>query len=108
MNRLINALAFAAIVIALFVSNSHLPQKLASSRLAGQLVQHFRGNDLPVLASLDGLPPVPPRIELERAVSQAQRAQVILQRVEMRRAMARARVKVERASGACKVVRLDQ
>lgn len=109
-NRLLNALAFAAIVMAVFVSNSKLPKKLASSPVMAQVVQHFRGDQPPVLASVDGIPPAPQFDEarLERVIERAQRAQVLVAGVESRRALERARVQVERASGKCKVVRLDQ
>jgi len=111
MNRLLNALAFAVVVIAFFVTNSHLPQRLASSPLAAHLAHSLRGSEPAVMASLDAVPPLPPQIDearMERIMERAQRAQQQLARIEMKGVAERVRVQVERGSGNCKVVRIDQ
>jgi len=106
MNRLANALAFAVVVITAFVMESNLPRKVASSPLVARVVHQFRGESLPVMGSLEGLPRVD-GAELDRVLAESQAARQVLVRAEMQRAAERVRVKVER-SASCKVVKIDQ
>ena len=121
MKQLCNALAFAAVVIAAFVMDSNLPQRVVSSPLTARVVHVFRGEQLPVVASLgelpeaqspDIMPPMPPdfdQAKLDRAVARMQSAQQVLSRVEMRRMEAQVRRAQQRlAVKTCKVVKLDQ
>lgn len=109
MNRLLNALAFAAVVIAAFVMDSNLPQRLASSPLAARVAHSIRGNDLPAVGALDGLPPQIDQAKLERAMEQMQAAQERMARVDMKRVEMRMRT-AQRAVALsnCKVIKIDQ
>ena len=109
MTRLLHALAFAAVVIAAFVMDSNLPQKLASSPLAARVAHSLRGDDLPVVGPLAGLPPQIDQARLERAMERAQAAQERIAQVDMRHVETRVRT-AERAVAlsTCKVVKIDQ
>ena len=108
MKPLLNALAFAAVVIAAFVMDSNLPQRVASSPLMGRAVEAVRGDTLPAVAP-EGLPAQIDEAKLERAMARMQASQERIVRVDMKRVEAR----IQRAQQAaairnCKVLRLDQ
>jgi uncharacterized protein YqgV (UPF0045/DUF77 family) len=109
MNRLVNALAFAAVVIAAFVMDSNLPQRLASCPRVARVVQAVRGHDLPAVGSLDGLPPHFDQARLDRAMERMQAAQERMARVDMRRVEMRVQA-AQRAVALsnCKVIKIDQ
>src|SRR5579864_7776433 len=104
MKQLCNALAFAAVVIAAFVLDSNLPQRVVSSPLAARVVHSLRGDQLPVVASLgelpevvsrDVVPPMAPdfdQAKLDRAMQRLEMAQQRLARVDMRRVETRLRM----------------
>ncbi len=107
MNRLANALAFAAVVIAAFVMDSDLPRKVMSNPLAARMAQTLRSGSLPAAGSLAGLPQVDGG-ELQRVLERTQAARQRMMQAEMRRVAERVQVQVQRGPGACKVVRLEQ
>ncbi len=86
MNRLLNALAFAAVVIAAFVIESDLPQRVASSPLMAGVVSRVRCQRPARLVAPEGLPSGVEQASLERAMERMQVVQQRLQQVEMRRA----------------------
>ncbi len=115
MNRLLNALAFAAVVVAAFVMDSNLPQRVASSQLLARVVGVVRGDSLPAVTP-NGLPPQIEQatldlatqfdqVRLERAMQRMQAAQQRPVRIDMKR-MQKAQKMAELKS--CKVVKLDQ
>ncbi len=107
MNRLANALAFAAVVIAAFIMDSNLPRKVASSPLVARMAQTLRGGSLPAAGSLAGLPQVDSD-ELQRVLVRTQTARQRMVQAEMRRVAERVKVQVQRGPGACKLVRIEQ
>lgn len=109
MNRLLNALAFAVVVIAAFVIDSNLPQRLASNPSLARAVQSVRGDELPAVASLDGLPPQFNQAKLERAMERMQAAQERMARVDMTRIEERLQT-AQQAAGikTCQVIKIDQ
>ena len=109
MNRLVNALAFAAVVIAAFIMDSNLPQKVASSPLVARVVNTVRCERPASVVVPEGLPPQLQQARMGRAMERMQAAQERLAQVDMRRAEASVRT-AERAAGLrdCKVVKIDQ
>jgi hypothetical protein len=106
MNRLLNALAFAAVVIAAFVMDSNLPQRLASNHVVARVVCRLRGNALPPVVALDGLPPQFDQARLDRAMQRMQMAQERLAQVDMRRV--ETQIRTATALSKCKVVKIEQ
>lgn len=108
MNRLLNAFAFAAVVIAAFVMDSDLPQRIASSPLLARVESRVRC-DRPAQVLPDGLPPQVEQAKLERAMERMQVAQARLTKVDMKRMEARMQ-QAERAAAIrdCKVIQIDQ
>ncbi len=110
MRRLLNALAFAAVVIAAFVMDSNLPvQRLASNPVVARIAGRLRGNELPAVQPLPGLPPQIEQAKLERAMERMQAAQERLVRVDTQRMEARMRAAQHAAALTnCKVTKIDQ
>ncbi len=108
MKPLLNALAFAAVVIAAFVMDSNLPQRAASSPLMARVVQAVRGEQLPAVLP-DGLPPQIDQARLEQSMARMRAAQERLARVDMKRLEVRMQA-IQRRAGTrdCKVIRIDQ
>ncbi len=108
MNRLANALAFAAVVIAAMVMDSNLPQRLASSPLVARVVRSVRCDRPARLVTPEG-PAAIEQANLERAMERMQAAQARLAGADMKRL----EVRLQTAPGApavsdCKVTKLEQ
>jgi hypothetical protein len=127
MNRLANALAFAAVVLGMFAleARQRWPQYTPSQLVACaarrlHVVPTARSNDLPAVASFEDLPQIEDvqieqmaeqtaqidQARLQRTLQRAQAARQRLMRVEMRHVAERINAQVRRAN--CTVVKLDQ
>ena len=127
MNRLANALAFAAVVLGMFAleARQRWPQYTPSQLVACvartlHVVPTGRSNDLPTVASFEDLPQIDDvrfeqmaeraaqldQARLQRTLQRAQAARQRLMQVEMRRVAERVNAQVQRAN--CTVVKFDQ
>ncbi len=91
MKPLLNALAFAAVVIAGFVMDSNLPQRVVSSPLMARVVSYVRCERPARVVLPDALPEHIEQAKLERAMERMQMAQQRLARVDMQRMEVRVR-----------------
>ncbi len=110
MKPLLNALAFAAIVIAAFVMDSNLPvQRLATNPTVARIAQTLRPEAPAVVAPELPIPPQIDQAKLDRALERMQVAQQRLERVDMERMEARMQA-AQRAIvlSKCKVTKVEQ
>ncbi len=108
MKPLLNALAFATVVIAAFAMDSNLPQRIASSPLVAQAVSRVRCERPARVMSPDALPQIE-QAKLERAMERMQVAQGRLARVDRKRMEVRIQGAQHAASLTnCKVIKIDQ
>ena len=118
MNRLLNALAFAAVVIAAFVMDSNLPQRLTSCPTVARMLATVGSHelpavkplgDLPVLASLEVAPPQIDQVQMQRAMVRLHTAQERMARINMKRVETQVRMAQRTAAlSNCKLVKIEQ
>ena len=117
MKPLLNALAFAAIVIAAVAMDSNLPQRVASSPLLARVEQHVEQHLRPEAPQAVGIENMQPgfvaginQAEMDRAMQRAEAARQRLDRINLRQVEMRVRLAQRPAAALnnCKVIRIDQ